>query len=662
MERTFVEEIGEVDGETEFHIVNEPYLGSQGSHLGRWIIQRPTLVGGVRRYIFQRVGGEPGVSLGPAYLRPKSLSGSYVLLGRRLKAIEALRDQTAMLVAMETPGSGSRDTMEELVEDASMEWLDEKKRLALHAIWRTQPMFVLQGPPGTGKTALIENMVRRSLELDPSLQFLATAQANATVDNLGLKLLHAIGGKSPEAAPLIVRLDEEDDEEQSAIAPARLSGEIAARLVASELGQLAPSHIRQRLTLLNEGSGQAARREQNDMVRLISRAANVVLATTTSPGLSELLDEGKRFDWSLVEEAGKAHGFDLALPMLASHRMLMAGDHEQLPAFNARSFSDLLADAQKTKEALRIGAPFIPRHLGFDLESLDSQDSEEELEARCARWLPMVRTFGHIFEGAIALPAVGSPIAVRLNEQHRMHPEICDLVRSCFYPDLKTADVARKRLSLADTFELSDGSWLPRHRIPFVDLPWIQSTPNAIGQDVGKHGRMLLSSAVEAEAVVSVIGQIIPRGQCELQGLAPYNRQVRVVRNAIADAESAGRLPSLSKFKPSGGANQLGATIDGFQGEEADVIIVSLVRNNDVAPPGGVGFLSERPRLNVMLSRARRKLVLVGCWEFFLKRANDEAWKDPYHPLHHIANVFHELESAIRNGTACKVSYPGTPA
>jgi superfamily I DNA and/or RNA helicase len=161
---------------------------------------------------------------------------------------------------------------------------------------------------------------------------------------------------------------------------------------------------------------------------------------------------------------------------------------------------------------------------------------------------------------------------------------------------------------------------------------------------------------------VSVIGQIIPRGQCELQVLAPYNRQVRVVHNAIAEAESAGRLPSLSKFKPSGGANQLGATIDGFQGEEADVIIVSLVRNNDVAPPGGVGFLSERPRLNVMLSRARRKLVLVGCWEFFLKRANEEAWKDPYHPLHHIAIVFHELESAIRNGTACKVSYPGTPA
>ena len=74
------------------------------------------------------------------------------------------------------------------------------------------------------------------------------------------------------------------------------------------------------------------------MARLISRAANVVLSTTTSRGLSELLEEGKRFDWSLVEEAGKAHGFDLALPMLASHRLLMIGDHEQLPAFNERAY------------------------------------------------------------------------------------------------------------------------------------------------------------------------------------------------------------------------------------------------------------------------------------------------------------------------------------
>jgi hypothetical protein len=63
-----------------------------------------------------------------------------------------------------------------------------------------------------------------------------------------------------------------------------------------------------------------------------------------------------------------------------------------------------------------------------------------------------------------------------------------------------------------------------------------------------------------------------------------------------------------------------------------------------------------------MLSRARRKLILIGSWEFFTKRATDEAWKDPTHPLHHLAIVFRELAEAFRNGPACRVALPGSLA
>lgn len=658
MERAFVDEIGEVDGETPFHIVDEPRLTRQEPQLGRWVVQATTLAGGARRYVFQRTGGDSDVPVGAAFLRPADLGGSYVLLERRLKAIEALRDQATMLRALEVPGSASRDTMEDFQEDASVASLDERKRQALHAIWRAQPIFALQGPPGTGKTAMAEALVRRGIEIDPSLQFVATAQANATTDSLGEKLSKAARNGAAADVPLVVRLDE-DEEKQSALAPARLAVELAERLEASELGRSAPPHIARRLAALSGGSGQEGRRERQDMARLVSRAANVVLATTTSRGLSELLEEGKRFDWCLVEEAGKAHGFDLALPMLASHRMLMIGDHEQLPAFNEVTYHRLLSNPQKARDALTNGAPFIPRSLGFDLGPMESEEAMQAFEARCARWFSMVRTFGHIFEESKALPPGSSPIAERLNEQHRMHPEICDLVRACFYPDLRTADVARERLESLDPFSLVEGAWMPPHRIVFVDMPWIQSAPGARGQDVGRHGRMVLSSQVEAEAVVDVLGQFVPRSACDLQVLAPYNVQVGTIRRVLAKAQASGRLPHLSSFAGPKGKDEFGATIDGFQGEEADIVVVSLVRNNDMPLTGGVGFLSERPRLNVMLSRARRKLVLVGSWEFFTKRANDAAWKDPASPLHHLATVFHELGEAIRNGTACKVPFPG---
>jgi hypothetical protein len=223
MERAFVEEIGEVDGETEFNIVDEPRLTRHEEQQSRWVIREAPLHGGGRRYIFQRVRGLAEPPQGRAFLRPVDLGGSYALLERRLKAIDALLDQPTMLRSMEAPGSTSRDTMEEFQEDASIVRLDDRKRQALRDIWRTQPIFALQGPPGTGKTALVEALVGHALTGDPSLQFAATAQANNTVDYLGLKLSKTGSGCLTTGHPLVVRLDE-DEEHQSAAGPCASRG------------------------------------------------------------------------------------------------------------------------------------------------------------------------------------------------------------------------------------------------------------------------------------------------------------------------------------------------------------------------------------------------------------------------------------------------------
>ena len=190
MVTAFVEEIGEVDGETTFHIADDPEPMPGNAQAGRWTF-RGRQSSTARRYEFRRVGGTADSLMGLAFLRPTDLSGSYRLLERRLRAIDALRDQATMLRALESPGSTSRDTMEQVIEGPAVLRLDDTKRQALGAILRAQPMFALQGPPGTGKTALVEVMVRQALAADPSLQFVATAQANSTVDHLGRKLSEA---------------------------------------------------------------------------------------------------------------------------------------------------------------------------------------------------------------------------------------------------------------------------------------------------------------------------------------------------------------------------------------------------------------------------------------------------------------------------------------
>jgi len=70
-------------------------------------------------------------------------------------------------------------------------------------------------------------------------------------------------------------------------------------------------------------------------------------------------------------------------------------------------------------------------------------------------------------------------------------------------------------------------------------------------------------------------------------------------------------------MKPLSPEEYLVNTVDSFQGNEAGVVVVSLVRNNRHRMPKAFGFLGEDERMNVLFSRAERLLVLVGSWDFF---------------------------------------------
>jgi hypothetical protein len=99
----------------------------------------------------------------------------------------------------------------------------------------------------------------------------------------------------------------------------------------------------------------------------------------------------------------------------------------------------------------------------------------------------------------------------------------------------------------------------------------------------------------------------------------------------------------------------MGATVDQFQGSEADVVIVSLVRNNALVPWKSIGFLKESNRMNVLLSRARQKLIIVGSWDFFDTRCNAFTSKDDEH--FYIGEMMSRMKEAERLGSLAKVPY-----
>ena len=313
-----------------------------------------------------------------------------------------------------------------------------------------------------------------------------------------------------------------------------------------------------------------------------------------------------------------------------SHRLLLIGDHFQLPPFDAERIRRLLAEPLRVRNAFEVGAQFGPGLI--DGSIVGDEDEAQDYETRCRQWRDMVALFDTIFRRSTKEGEYLQGPASTLTDQYRMHPDIADLVGKCFYGDgkggtiLKSPAKTHQKFEAAPPYKLRSSSWMTDHRIIWLDVPWVQRREFSKGE---LHG--LFASKVEANAVVEILDQLEPvSGQeCEVQILSPYTDQLREIRECIESARNDGRLShmfsdpfDLRKKK------RIGATVDEFQGSEADIVIVSLVRNNALVPSRSVWFLKEASRMNVLLSRARQKLIIVASLDFFSSRCDEHTPED----------------------------------
>lgn len=575
------------------------------------------------RYTFSVDANIP-VREGKAYIA-RDHNGVLSQVRRRHRAIEDLRSYEALLRLLSDPVGVGRDSGDPLPTIQGDIQLDDSKLKALAELWSRQPAFLVQGPPGTGKTTLIKGFASTLFGVDPSAQILISAHSHHTVDDVRRKIARMLDEQAPRSRPIILRLGaRKPTEHDSGV----VTDAMLRSLGDSPMASRAPFAIAKKLRALTAPDGRRdpdTDEEFRTMQNLVQEAANVTLATSNSRDLADLALRGRRFDWSLVEEAGKAHGFDMAAALQVSHRLVLIGDHHQLPPYNAKRFRDLFADQVRLRNAIMAGAQFAPGLV--DVSIVETNDEPEAFGDRCERWRRMVTFFGDFFERSQGDEGAPNRLAATLTHQHRMHPEIAALVGRAFYPDedqpggtlLQSPPETHNAFAGPPPFRIETGGWLPEHRVVWCDVPWLQKREFAEGEIDG-----LFASDVEAQRVVEVLEQIRPRGAtpCEVQILSPYNDQLDCIRRHLEDARA--RLDHMFE-EPFALASEkrMGATVDEFQGSEADVVVVSLVRNNALAPWKSLGFLKEQNRMNVLLSRARHKLIIVGSWDFFGSRVTE---------------------------------------
>jgi superfamily I DNA and/or RNA helicase len=235
----------------------------------------------------------------------------------------------------------------------------------------------------------------------------------------------------------------------------------------------------------------------------------------------------------------------------------------------------------------------------------------------------------------------------KLTQQHRMHPQICEVVSNVFYGgEIKDdPETAGKLACLYDR----EPAFLANKAVLWLDLPHLEWLGGRSTQEEREPGGYSYRNRHEADTLHCFLNVMLRHSptnlpvketKLTLAALSPYKYQINALRTLFRQWS----CPEWLEVEKPGAF-----TSTSFQGREADIILLSMVRNNTNFD---MGFL-KRQQMNVALSRARRLLVVVGCFEMLRHRAQSSDATDSFVPLlvrhlerHVVAaqDIFQELQ------------------
>lgn len=628
---------------------------------------------------FKFTGDHSAPDIDDAFLISDDSVGTHEQFKRRMRSFKALAEHGELTRMLVDPRSRILHNDEKVAEFPQFFELDDSKQDAFKAAVETVPLFLIQGPPGVGKTRLVKELVRYSLSTENSSRLLLSAQSNHAVDHL-LHEIEEVGLANPDSTTLIVRCQSrERKDEKSQFDISQQAKRLIKDVKDSDLYKGASRHLKKQVDHLSESfagnedrwssGGQSTKSSRRALEGLVLRAANLVFATTNSGDLGRLIDEKAQFDWTIIEEAGKATGGELISPLLLSHRRLMIGDHKQLPPFGAERILAMLEKPKAVKAALQLGDSLIGRvfrdlaidDIFLDIDSEESAQGDIAFANLCYQATRMFSLFETIIENEFDRQRsmkLGRPIAKPLTSQHRMHPTIAKIVSNAFYAEQLVTDPGRavKFAAAVSPITSKDLARLPDSPVVWIDMPWVQNTMYMKkGEEQPRYVNELELAAVESVlALLTVNSEEMSKPSLAI--LSPYSRQVARLDRLTEDGGKC--TATLEKFSRASKQKTFCSTVDSFQGSEADCVIISLVRNNHLGNlSAALGFLADARRMNVLLSRARWKLVVVGSLDFL-----ESVLKIPKSPadvikIEFLAKILEDIKPKIANQGVCVIPF-----
>jgi len=424
--------------------------------------------------------------------------------------------------------------------------LNDSQNAAVNNILRANELSIVHGPPGTGKTTTLVQAIKALVKQNPR-QLLVCAPSNAAVDMLSERL--SLEGLA------VLRIGN----------PARVSDRLASltldhKMAAHDQMKEAKKLKKQAQEYKNMAHKYKRNfgREERDQRRLLFDEAHKIMKevgkteqyiiddivartqviTATLVGANHYTIAGLKFDTVVIDEAGQALESACWIPILKAQKVVLAGDHCQLPP------------TIKSAEAARNGL-------------------SHTLLEKCVALYPEAVTL--------------------LTEQYRMHEQIMGYSSRVFYENKVKAHAS-----------------VAGHLLYPGDQPMVFIDTAGCGFDEKLDGTSSTNPEEATLLIRHLTGLITdlqahypPGGFPSVGIISPYKQQISILKDLLD------HTPELQPYREYITVN----TVDSFQGQERDIVYISMTRSND---KGEIGFLADIRRMNVAMTRARKKLVIIG--------------------------------------------------
>lgn len=339
----------------------------------------------------------------------------------------------------------------------------------------------------------------------------------------------------------------------------------------------------------------------DEIRKLYVKHANVIGTTCVASANKEFMDNYPTFDVVIIDEVSKATPPELLLPMLKGAKIILVGDHHQLPPL--------------------VGDETFEETLEQVIKDSNTFEEKRELEKLLEESL-----FERLYKN---LPASNKKM---LAIQYRMHENIMKTIAPFYKNENEELQCGIQDSNAMRDHQLETAQFTRNHHLLWVDVP----NKQGYFEERMKEGSSLFNEAElniiremlqdinEATAIAKEQGRLPSDSVKSVGVISFYAEQVKRINRLIEQELS---LPHLHIRTGS---------VDKFQGMEMDVILVSMVRNNN-NPHGDIGFAKDYRRLNVALSRAKELLMLIGSTEMFTQRPKQQSTRDMY--AHVLATV-----------------------